>query len=470
MLATKSFSDLDLLCPQCSDIYCLPVILICGHNVCRVCLYKFWEVRRCRNCPVCGTESSSGMPPINLDLQSAVKGFQERIVAEDPEKCSLHHEKLKIFCSKDEEPICLVCQISQQHKIHKCCPVEEASLIKKAEMADLLDGLKRKVKIMTKTLLQWEETKTYLKTQSSQIETAIKEEFKKLHQFLFDEENSRLRVLKQEEETKTQIMSHKIKTIEEHIKYLSSTISDMDKVLLEKDLPFLKAYKETKKKTKSSIPEPECVRNILLNSSKHLGLLDYEVWHKMMNIVKYTPVILDPNTAHANLKLLQGLTGVRYSNKLCLPDNPERCTSRMCVLGANGFTSGKHSWTVDVGQGKDWYIGVARDSIKRKSTVFYSPADGFWVIGYCSKDSVWAQTSPRARVSVRKNLEKITVELDCDKGKVVFINDADSSVIHTFKEKFSETIFPYISVGLCDNWKNASPLKICPLTLKVNKE
>lgn len=142
----------------------------------------------------------------------------------------------------------------------------------------------------------------------------------------------------------------------------------------------------------------------------------------------------------------------------------------MCVLGANGFTSGKHSWTVDVGQGKDWYIGVARDSIKRKSTVFYSPADGFWVIGYCSKDSVWAQTSPRARVSVRKNLEKITVELDCDKGKVVFINDADSSVIHTFKEKFSEMIFPYISVGLCDNWKNASPLQICPLALKVNKE
>lgn len=35
-------------------------------------------------------------------------------------------------------------------------------------------------------------------------------------------------------------MSQKIKTIEEHIKYLSSTISDIDKVLLEKDLPFLK--------------------------------------------------------------------------------------------------------------------------------------------------------------------------------------------------------------------------------------
>lgn len=40
-------------------------------------------------------------------------------------------------------------------------------------------------------------------------------------------------------------MSHKIKTIEQHIKYLSSTISDINKVLLEKDLPFLKVHTHT---------------------------------------------------------------------------------------------------------------------------------------------------------------------------------------------------------------------------------
>uniref|UniRef100_A0A3Q3BCU3 B30.2/SPRY domain-containing protein n=1 Tax=Kryptolebias marmoratus TaxID=37003 RepID=A0A3Q3BCU3_KRYMA len=168
------------------------------------------------------------------------------------------------------------------------------------------------------------------------------------------------------------------------------------------------------------------------------------------------PVILDPNTAHANLMLSQGLTSVQYSNKAILPDNPERCTSRMCVLGADGFTSGKHRWTVDVGQGKDWFVGVAQESIKRKSAVFFSPVEGFWVIGYCSKDSVWAQNATRARVSVKHYPEKITVELNYDKGRVVFINNADSSVIYTFKEKFSEKLFPYISVGLLEiyNYNN----------------
>uniref|UniRef100_A0A8C6NNH3 B30.2/SPRY domain-containing protein n=1 Tax=Nothobranchius furzeri TaxID=105023 RepID=A0A8C6NNH3_NOTFU len=135
-----------------------------------------------------------------------------------------------------------------------------------------------------------------------------------------------------------------------------------------------------------------------------------------------TSVILDPNTAHSNLKLSQGLTSVQYSSKKPLPDNPERCTSRMWVLGANGFISGKHSWTVDVGQGKDWYIGVARESIKRKSAVFLSPTEGFWVIGQCSIDSLWAQTSPRTRIHVKQKPEKITIELDFIKGKVEHVS------------------------------------------------
>lgn len=79
-----------------------------------------------------------------------------------------------------------------------------------------------------------------MQTQSSQIETTIKEEFKKLHQFLAEEESKRLRVLKLEEETKTELMSKKIQTLQEHIQYLFSTITHIDKVLLEKDLPFLK--------------------------------------------------------------------------------------------------------------------------------------------------------------------------------------------------------------------------------------
>lgn len=465
----KSLSEEEISCPQCSNIYSYPVLLVCGHNICKLCLHNYWKWKKCQECPVCGTKSSTGMPAINVDLKLAVEQFQKRRAMTE-ENCPLHNEKLKIFCNNDEVPICLVCQLSREHKVHRCCPVEEAAQQKKDEFHTILDTLRKKVRAMSKTKHQWEETKNYLKIQGCQIEKAIKEEFLQLHQFLKDEEDIRLRQLKQEEDIKIQILCDKIENIEEEIKALNSTISKIDIVLRRKDLPFLQEYKETKQGIRRNIQEPENIRDILINSAKHLGILRFTVCKKMLQTVKYASVILDPNTAHSNLKLSQELTSVQYSNKEFLPDNPERCTSRMCVLGSTGFTSGKHSWTVELGHSKEWFIGVARESIKRKSTTFLSPEEGYWVIGQYSNESLYAQTSPRTRISVKKMPEKLTVQLDCDKGKVVFINAADSAVIHTFKDKFTEKMFPYFSVGLCENWKNSSPLTICPVAMKVVPE
>lgn len=175
------------------------------------------------------------------------------------------------------------------------------------------------------------------------------------------------------------------------------------------------------------------------------------------------PLYLDPNTAQANLSLSDELTCVHYGKKHPVPSNHERCSSRMAVLAAGGFTSGKHSWDVDVGEGTNWYIGVVRESINRKDTVFLNPAEGFWVIGLCS-DTYWAQTSPRTRLSVRSKPQKITVELDYDKGKVTFLSAGDGSVMHTFREKFTGKIFPFFSPGMYEEGRSTpSPLRICPL-------
>ncbi|XP_070827438.1 zinc-binding protein A33-like [Chaetodon trifascialis] len=470
MAATSSPSEEDLLCPQCSNIYCLPVLLKCGHNICRVCLQKFWEWKGCRECPVCRTVSVPGRPPINLALKIAADEYQVQRAGGNQELCRLHNEKLKIFCQNDEEPICLVCQISKQHKVHECCPVEEAAGQKKPEISTMLESLRKKLRILNKTKEHWEETKRYIKTQADQNEKEIREEFEKLHLFLWEEEKSRLKVLKQEEEIKRQVMCEKLEAIEDQIKTLCSTISDVESALGKADLSFLQDYKQTKKRAKCNIREPECIRDILINSAMHLGLLKFGIWKKMMSIVKYVPITLDPNTAQSNLKFSEELTCVQYSNKQLLPDNPERCTSRVCVLGATGFTSGKHSWTVEVGQGKEWYIGVARESVKRKSTVFLIPTEGFWVIGLCNGDTFWAQTSPRTKLMLKQKPKTITVKLDYDKGKVVFINAADLTTIHTFSERFTERIFPFFSPGLYDEGKNSSRLTICPLTVTVDVE
>nr|XP_024659048.1 E3 ubiquitin-protein ligase TRIM39 [Maylandia zebra] len=231
-------------------------------------------------------------------------------------------------------------------------------------------------------------------------------------------------------------MCMKLENIEEQINTLSSTINDIETALKAQDVQLLQDYKKTKKMWKT------------------LSDVFLLFWIQTLPISTYS----------------EELSCVQYSSKKLLPNNPERLVSRISVLGATGFTSGKHSWTLDVGQGKDWYIGVALDSIQRKNTIFLSPAEGFWVIGLSNGDSLWAQTISRSKLPMKEKPNRITVELDYDRGKVVFINAADSTKIHTFKDKFTEKVFPYFPPGLCKDVQNASPLTICPQIIKVKVE
>ncbi|KAL0968843.1 hypothetical protein UPYG_G00272610 [Umbra pygmaea] len=469
----SSLCKKDLVCLLCSELFKLPVRLRCGHSYCKTCLEKWWEPKGRRECPVCRTRSFSGMPPVNLALKVAAETLTENSASKEvnteEELCHLHNEKLKLFCQRDEDPICLVCQVSKEHKTHDCCTIEEAAMEKRMEFIGKLDSLETHLKVFNKTKEDWKETKRFIKSQADQIEQQMKSEFQKMHQFLWDEEKTRVAELRQEQETKVQVMFEKLENLEEKISDLKETISEVERTIRENDMQLLQGYKEGKSRAKEPQREQQCVRDVLIDAAKHLGSLKFTLWKKMSDIVQWVPITLDPNTAQSNLSFSEELTSVWYDSKRLLPDNTERFTSRMAVLGNTGFTCGKHSWTVEVGQTRDWYIGVARESVKRKSTVFLNPAEGFWVIGMCNGHTYWAQTSPRLRLPVKKERRpwRIRVELDYDRGKVLFLNASDSALIHMFKDKFNEKVFPYFSPGVCAEGNNSSSLAICPMTIAV---
>ncbi|KAL7851957.1 hypothetical protein SRHO_G00177420 [Serrasalmus rhombeus] len=76
------------------------------------------------------------------------------------------------------------------------------------------------------------------------------------------------------------------------------------------------------------------------------------------------PVILEPNSAHSSLHLSVDLIKVNCRDtKQNLPKNPERFMMHPVILGSQGFSSGTHSWVVDVGESDNWTIGVVKESI-----------------------------------------------------------------------------------------------------------
>ncbi|XP_072559349.1 zinc-binding protein A33-like isoform X3 [Paramormyrops kingsleyae] len=481
MAAAASFLEEELCCSVCSDFFKDPVVLKCSHSFCRVCLQKFWEQKSSRECPLCRRKSSGEDPPLNLTLRNIVESYlQQRRVrnvaekSEAPEKteapeksesrCSLHGEKLLLFCKNDLEPICLVCQTARKHRDHQLCPLEEAVEDKKEDLRASLILLKEKLEKFTKVKQEFEETAKHIKSQSQQTEKRIKEEFEELHQFLKEEEEARLAILRVEEMEKSERMKEKIENISKQVSTLSEKIRDIEKVMGAEDISFLKTVSDTKEKAQCSLQDPKLALGALIDVAKHLGSLKFRVWEKMLGTVQYTPVTLDPNTAHPWLSVSDDLTSVRDTGvKQQLPDNPERFTKYVLLLGSEGFNSGKHSWEVEVGDKPKWDVGVAAESVNRKGGITSRPEDGFWVVRLTNGDKYTARDSTPTPLRLKRKPQRIRVQLDYDRGEVSFSNPADMSLIYTFKGTFTGRLFPFFCPCLNYDGSNPAALKICPV-------
>uniref|UniRef100_A0A8C0GYN8 B30.2/SPRY domain-containing protein n=1 Tax=Chelonoidis abingdonii TaxID=106734 RepID=A0A8C0GYN8_CHEAB len=170
-------------------------------------------------------------------------------------------------------------------------------------------------------------------------------------------------------------------------------------------------------------------------------------------------VTLDPDTAHPELVLSEDGKSVRHGDTCQdLPDNPERFDYSECVLGCEGFTSGKHCWEVEVVGGLFWAVGVARESVRRKGEISRSPKGGIWAVERWW-DQFQALTSPVTPLPLSRAPTRIRVCLDCDQGQVTFFDAGDEAPIFTFPPGSlpGERIQPWLWV--CDRY---TPLRLCP--------
>ncbi|XP_059571006.1 butyrophilin subfamily 1 member A1, partial [Alligator mississippiensis] len=144
-------------------------------------------------------------------------------------------------------------------------------------------------------------------------------------------------------------------------------------------------------------------------------------------------VTLDPDTAHPDLVLSEDGKSVRWTDtRQDLPDNPERFDTRRCVLGREGFTSGRHWWEVEVGEGRWWAVGVARESVRRKGWIRFSPKAGIWGVR-CYWGEYEALTAPDPTpLPLDRVPSRVGVYLDCTLGRVSFLDADTRALIFTF--------------------------------------
>ncbi|KAG7280168.1 hypothetical protein CRUP_037752 [Coryphaenoides rupestris] len=165
-------------------------------------------------------------------------------------------------------------------------------------------------------------------------------------------------------------------------------------------------------------------------------------------IIKGTvEVRLDPSTANPCLKISPDKRAVKMDQIVESVSNPFRDFRRThhswwCVLGSQGFLSGRHYWEVDVRGKTEWRIVVVREFASRNGFKSLNTTMGYWTL-ILKLGQLMALTWPVTKLD-RCAPNVLGVSLDMEEGQVSFYDVCHRLHIYSFNVSFDQEtkIFP----------------------------
>uniref|UniRef100_A0A663F6D0 TRI27 protein n=4 Tax=Neoaves TaxID=3078114 RepID=A0A663F6D0_AQUCH len=447
-------------CSICLGYFQDPVSIHCGHNFCRACITRCWEGLESHfSCPQCRQTAlqKSFRPSRELaNIAEIARQLSLRAggAAGGENLCRQHQEALKLFCKEDQQPICMVCDRSQAHRFHTVVPVEEAAQEYKEEIQARLQALKEEREKYLESRKTGVRKSSYLEKTKTEGKKIVCE-FEQLNQFLKEQERLLLTQLVDLDRAITRIQDEAVAKVSEEMSHLDTLIWEMEGKFQQPASQFLQDIRRLLNSCEMMQFNPPVEissdlerrledfvqRNILVR-----GTLRKCQDSLMFKLQEPTSVTLDPATAHPNLHLSEDRKQARGQlTQQDLPDNPERFDFEPCVLGCEGFTSGRHFWEVEVGQGGVWALGVARASVKRKGPMSLTPKEGVWAL-----EAYYSLASPRANLHLNPLPRRIRVSLDYEGGRVAFFSaDDDAPILVYTRALFNgERVFPWFKMGM----------------------
>ncbi|XP_068582898.1 E3 ubiquitin-protein ligase TRIM39-like [Cebidichthys violaceus] len=390
--------------------------------------------------------------------------------------CTKHDNPLELFCKTDQTCVCMLCTVLD-HKMHDVVPLKEEYEGKKvelekteAEIQQMIQKRQLKIQEIKHSVNLSEEDADREKAEGVQVFTDLKESVeRRLNELIKTIEEKQTTTKKQAEDS--------IKVLEQEISELMKRSADVVQLSLSEDhlhllqsFPSLKAASSLKDWTNVSVPPAShegTVRRAVVQLEETLSKeMKKLIKAELKRIQKFAvDVTLDPDTAHLKLILSDDGKQVKHGDvKKNLPNNPERFSDCIFVLGKKSFSSGRFYFEVEVKGKTEWNLGVARESIKREGDITLSPQNGYWTVCLRNGNEYIAPAGPSVPLSLKSEPQKVGVFVDHEEGLVSFYDVDAAALIYCFTGCFfTDKLFPYFCPGLNDGGKNFTPLIISPI-------
>ncbi|XP_072406013.1 zinc-binding protein A33-like [Chiloscyllium punctatum] len=458
----QSFIE-DLICPICQDFFTKPVALNCEHNFCHTCITQSWK-NKINSCPLCREEFRERNLRVNCVLANLAE--KARKFNQNPQEmarkhhCEEHQEALKLFCETDKKLICVNCVDSQEHREHHFISIKEAVGIYKEKVKC---SLTEKEAAVRETEQKRKQKISEIREKGSDLQSHITSSFAKMHQFLTEKEQRLIQDLREQEEKIVEPIEKNLLEIQEKLNFIQKKLSKLQEQMeYEDEILFLKD--ETSRTRRISDDYNKLpLADSTLSDENFNSFFQYTVWREIIDAIKPVPasLTLDPDTAHPDVIVNEDRTSVRLRDSDSFHFRSlyklERFDPSFCVRGSEGFTSGRHYWEVEVGDGKEWALGVTRESAERKRVSIPSPETGFWCLYRDRLGRYLVSTFPSPTpLPPSERPQKIGVFLDYEGGQMSFYDADDVSHLYTFTQTFTERIVPIFRPGL-----DKKPLRIC---------
>ncbi|XP_026111696.1 E3 ubiquitin-protein ligase TRIM39-like isoform X2 [Carassius auratus] len=528
MSSSMSSLSEEIQCSVCLDVFTDPVTTPCGHNFCKICLNKCWDNSQTCSCPYCN-ETFKQRPDfkINTTLRELVDHYKKKSPEETTEVlcdfceerklkalksclvcqssycethlephlrvtrlkkhklmdpvsnledyiCQKHERPLDLFCRDDQTCVCSICTV-KDHKNHNTVPIEEESQEKKTELMKT----QKDVQLMIQNRIK----KIQDIKHSAEVRKRNKEKEKAVHVELLTDlirsierhQTELLEMMEEQQKAAEKQEQELIEELEQEITELKMRNTELEQLSHTEDhLHLLQIHsslcssRNTRNWSEISMKTHESLETLRRALTQLKDTIDEKLTLTELKWMQQyaVDVTLDPDTAQPELILSDDGKQVRDGDiRQKLPDKPERFDPCPCVLGKEGFSSGRFYFEVQVKGKTEWTLGVARESINRKGPITLRPSDGYWTVILRNGDEYKAGASPSVSLSLKVKPQQVGVFVDYEEGLVSFYDVESSSHIYSFTaQSFTEKLYPFFGPSLNYGGKNSSPLIITPVS------